>query len=76
MKPSQPFVLTVRQMLLVFLNLCLVNWSSHWITLSVQTRGEQAAFKPVAPPTQVAGGTTRRKRQPSKAAEEVALSLC
>ena len=30
-EPSQPLVLTVRQTLLVFSYLLLVNWSSHWI---------------------------------------------
>ncbi len=52
MEPSQPLVLTVRQTLLVFSYLFLVNWSSHLITSSLETGDDQVAFRPAAPPTQ------------------------
>ena len=72
----QPLVLTVRQTLLVFSHLLLVNWSSHWITSNVKTRRGRAAFKHAAPPTQTAGGRPRRTHQPSRATVEVTSSLC
>jgi hypothetical protein len=74
--PCQPLVLTVRQTLLLFSHLLLVNWSSHQLTSSVKTWRKRDAFKPVAPPTQIAAGRPGRKHQSTQATAEVASSLC